>query len=348
MNDIFEIGKRVLHPLHGECKITYVGDEYVGVEFDDGRNALFRKESFYLKPEKGITEDLPWPESTFTEEKGEEHYLGEKFKPFYDNVAYVFQKFKEILPQSQIVYPSTSQEPPHKMPDDWPDALIMQWPHSLREGLSFIGKKEESGNMLIRIFPFFPDGIELPLELKQVIVWKNKVEAQIEAYLGYSIITFYDSRFIYNRLWYESGKDYTFNITGIAYEARPAETMELSFKPNPDEVKWQEIIAKEKGLPEPEIQEKIKLENAAILVPLENGDIDEYFFRGKINSVKKLDRDMLGQKGYLADVVVLRLDEDERELRILITEKVWKGERPPKEGDEIEGFLWLQGYLWYG
>lgn len=190
--------------------------------------------------------------------------------------------------------------------------------------------------------------VQARLELKRVITWKNKIEAQIEANWGCSIIEFYDTRFIYNRLWYEAEREYEFILTGIAYKAKPAIFMEIPFDQNPDEVAWQRKISKEKGLPEPEIPKKIKLENTAIFIPIENGDIDEYQFRGKVKKVERLDREMLGQKCYVADFTVMRFeDNDEKDLKILITEKVWEGERPPVSGDEIEGFLWLQGCLWY-
>lgn len=33
-------------------------------------------------------------------------------------------------------------------------------------------------------------------------------------------------------------------------------------------------------------------------------------------------------------------------LDILITRRAWTGEAPPQVGQDIEGRLWLQGYLW--
>ncbi len=350
MNDInLKIGAKVMHPVHGECRITFVGDEYVGVEFDEGTNALLKKESFKDKPKKGKVESLPWPESTFIEEDGCEHYIGEKFKPFYDDLNSILRMLPEIIPHSHEAYTVGSKHitQPHGLPDDWANASILQWPVA-KGGLSFIIKKEAAGNMLIRIFPFYSFGTQTRLELRRVVVWENKVEAQIEADWGYSPVAFYDSQFVYNRIWYEAEREYEFILAGIAYMAQPAIITEMPFKPNPDEVKWQRKISKEKGLPEPEIPDKIKLENMAILIPMKNGDIDEYQFRGKIRSVEKLDSEILGQSGYIADVTVMKFDDnDERALKILITEKIWAGEKPPESGNEIEGFLWLQGYLWY-
>jgi hypothetical protein len=34
-------------------------------------------------------------------------------------------------------------------------------------------------------------------------------------------------------------------------------------------------------------------------------------------------------------------------LSILITTKAWQEKAPPQIGRDIEGRLWLQGYLWY-
>ncbi|TLD41122.1 MAG: hypothetical protein JETT_2643 [Candidatus Jettenia ecosi] len=40
-------------------------------------------------------------------------------------------------------------------------------------------------------------------------------------------------------------------------------------------------------------------------------------------------------------------DDNEFDLDIIVTEKVWGNKPPPQIGDDIEGTLWLQGYLWY-
>lgn len=347
----FKEGESISHPIHGECRISFVGEDYVGVEFDGGNQALLKKDSFIKKIRMDEKKDnnLSWPKSTFIEEpEGKRHFMGEKLAPFFDDVSALIGKLNEILSNSSGIIGafSVSETPPHSLPEGWPQGQIRQWP-STREGLYFVLRKEEKGNMLISIFPFYAWGSDVRLELKRVIIWENRVEAQIEAFWGYSEITFYDTHFIHNRVWYEAGKEYNFRLTGIAYKARPATIHEIPFKTHPDQVAWQRKVALEKELPNPEFPEKVILENIAVFIPIDNGDIDEYHFRGNIKSVEEIYGGMLDQKAYLADVTVMRFDNEDAYLKVIISEKAWQANRPPKIGDEIEGLLWLQGYRWF-
>ena len=85
----------------------------------------------------------------------------------------------------------------------------------------------------------------------------------------------------------------------------------------------------------------------AALVPISEWDSDDYQFRGPVKSVKEIE--MLGQTGWKVRATLLRhlSDDSESDLDIIITSKVWKDKSPPQIGDDIEGTLWLQGYLWY-
>ncbi len=43
-----------------------------------------------------------------------------------------------------------------------------------------------------------------------------------------------------------------------------------------------------------------------------------------------------------------REGDEELELDILITRRSWQGSEAPAIGQDIEGTLWLQGFLWSG
>ena len=82
------------------------------------------------------------------------------------------------------------------------------------------------------------------------------------------------------------------------------------------------------------------------LLPTEEGDIDEYEFRGPVKAVEGIE--MLGQPAWKLRTTVTRDLEtnDDVDLDIIVTHKAWEGGKPPKVGEDIEGFLWLQGFLW--
>jgi hypothetical protein len=74
--------------------VTFVGEEYIGVEFEGGSHALLKRESFVFRPEEGAgghleeeapAEPLPWPASTFVPERPDaKHFMGSHWEPFFD------------------------------------------------------------------------------------------------------------------------------------------------------------------------------------------------------------------------------------------------------------------------
>ncbi len=55
----FKVGERIRHPDHGEGTVTFVGADYVGVEFDGKRDALLRLDSFTPASPDVIPETAP-------------------------------------------------------------------------------------------------------------------------------------------------------------------------------------------------------------------------------------------------------------------------------------------------
>lgn len=356
----FKVGERICHPDYGEGIVTFVGKDYVGVELDGGRDALLRMDSFSpAAPDKipepapaAETTPLPWPESTFVFEKpGTPHYMGSHWDPFFGSAEEVLTRLQEILDQAQLhaAY-DKRHEPVRNEPANWKKGVHLVWPEQ-HQGLVVTCqiRDEEKALVVSTLYPFLLDGARFSLRIEQVMVWESGVEAQISAALGEASITFFDSAFLANRLWYETGRQYDFILTGIAYDAEPARDMELPCTPNPDQIGWQRSLAEKRGEPPPEIADKISLAGAAMFLPVQGWDEDDYSFRGPVKSVREV-KDMLGQDGWLVRATVLRLSEyrtEDVDLDILITRKAWQGKEPPAPGQDIEGRLWLQGYLWY-
>jgi hypothetical protein len=193
------------------------------------------------------------------------------------------------------------------------------------------------------MFPFYPGGTSHTLTLLDVSVWDNGVEAQICASLGDPDITFYDAHYLLNRGWYERGREYEFILTGIAYNAGPAQTTEMPYTPNPDQIAWEAVLAQERGEEPRETPATIRLDGAAFFLAISEWDVDDYSFRGPVQDVKPF-ADFLGQNGWLVTATIFHLEEDVN-LNIVITNQAWQGDAPPQIGMDIEGRLWLQGYL---
>lgn len=356
-----ETGSRIEHPEHGECVVTYVGDEYVGVRFENGKDALLRRTSFDRNEiEEGaalsVTEetetvkaDLPWPDSTFTFEAADtKHFMGSHWEPFVDDPAEVFKRIPEILPQA---LPQTGYGEHHlatqKIPDEWATGYQLVWPLRVN-GLSLMVRvnKLQQQSELVSYFPFFAEGSQCSLTLLQVIAWEGGCEAQITVTWGEAEVIFFDSQYLLNRAWYEAGNRYDFVLTGLAYSACPSTIFTMPARQNPETVAWMERLAAERGEEPPEEMAEINLTGMAMFLPVDEWDKDEYKFRAPIKQVKSF-QDYLGQDGWKVRATIFRFGDEDGNLDIVITRRAWKGDAPPQVGQDIEGTLWLQGYLWF-
>jgi hypothetical protein len=303
------------------------------------------------EPERGET--LPWPDSTFVPEWDDaKHFPGTRWSPFVEDNMEIIGRIPEMLQNSlqQTGY-GEIYKPPNATPIDWPLGIQMVWP--IRNfGLALIVSVGKETNNLVDIFPFFGSGSQLAMTLREVCVREGGLEAQITATWGFGEVTFFDTNYLINRAWYETGKNYEFILSGIAYNARPAADREI--KMDPDVVKnvnrrMKEL--KEEGFEEFEECEfpgTFTLKGVAMLLPClpkSEWDADDYYFRAPVKSVKEFE-DWLGQDGWRVRATALRHDDEDVDLDIVITRRVWQDKAPPQVGQDIEGSLWLQGRLW--
>jgi hypothetical protein len=108
----------------------------------------------------------------------------------------------------------------------------------------------------------------------------------------------------------------------------------MNVSPHPDQIAWEEALARSGG-------------EDPLPHPAEKGDRDKYSFRGPVKRVEPIE-EFLGQSGWLLRVAVMRNEDDsdhEIDLEIVVTKRIWQADTPPAAGQDIEGSLWLQGYL---
>lgn len=352
------VGDWVDHPKHGRCRVTFVGESHIGVRFPEGGDALLRLDELLGhstgEPEKqepaaslAKADTSAWPDSTYVfETDSSHHFMGSHWQAFFDTPDTILSRLPLIYPESTEVTGYGSFYPaPHAIPSDWAEGKLRFWP--LPRKAVVLGLREQDGaTHLLSVFPKYGDGVQVTLVLDEVRVWDSQVTAQIVATWGGAEIAFFDTAFLANRGWYEAGREYDFILSGIAYEAGYAVEMAIPYNPHPDEIAWERKLAEERGDPMPEVPREIRLEGMAMFLSVAGWDIDDYRFRGPVQSVKPVD-DMLGQKGWRVRLTVMRFDDEvAADLDVLITEKAWGEESPPEPGQDIEGSLWLQGHLW--
>lgn len=269
---------------------------------------------------------LEWPESTFTHETDPAlHAHDARWEPFVDDPEVLYDYLAFIAPNSVVTRRTVTSPIEREEPAHWPKGRRRVHPDTT-QGLAFV--IEESEKTLETMFPFFATGTGCTLVLRSVTAWANGLEAQIHASWGPADVTFYDTEYVLNRSLYEAGKRYDFMLTGIAYSARPASDDEIGPKDdasNPDSLS------------------KARLEGATVLLP-GGGESADYLFRATLKSVTPFS-DWLGQDGWRVCATAVRFDDAAADLEIAITKRAWKGSSPPQVGQDINGRLWLQGYL---
>jgi hypothetical protein len=365
----FQVGGQIIHDLHGPCRVTFVGTDYIGVRTEDGQNVLLRKSTENVVPwneendaawqgavaemeaQKEIEVEQRWPESTFIFETEEtEHYIGSHWEPFGDQAPENFlTRLPEIIKAAGVVEGfGAIENPPRSLPESWAAGFHLIWPHPDRGLVMTVAIDEAAQQTQLRaMFPFWLAGIRHRLVMLDVAVWESGVEAHISAGLGETDITFFDVHYLLNRGWYERGQKYDFILSGIAYSARAAENVEIPFSPPPDQIAWDTMLAHECGEEVQQTPTTIRLDGAAFFLPISEWDQDDYSFRGPVKDVQPFD-DFLGQRGWLVRITVMRLSDyltEDIDLNIVITCQAWERNSAPKVGEDIEGSLWLQGYL---
>ncbi len=345
------VGSRVENALHGSGTVTFVGADYVGIAFDDSGEALIRRETLDKDapaapvPIEPCRDELLWPESTFVPESDEaQHFLGSHWDPFVEDSKDIMKRLPEIAPNAllQTGY-GEDRKPLRAAPEDWPKGFQLVWPLRV-QGLALILRPEKEANMIVSLFPFFATGSQHTLTLREVSVWDGGLEAQITASWGEGEVTFFDTQYLINRAWYEAGKDYDFIFSGMAYNAGPAEKHEWKINRHPDEVAWMNQRLKEGEEPH-EAACTMSMDGAAMFLPVSGWDVDDYSFHAPVKSVTEF-KDWLGQDGWRVRATVMRFGDEDADLDILVTRRAWSGQAPPQVGQDIEGRLWLQGYLW--
>ncbi|WP_295434496.1 hypothetical protein [uncultured Thiodictyon sp.] len=345
------IGSRFEHPIHGMATVTFVGTDYLGIAFDDHGEELMRRTT--LESEKPAIApsaapdrlDLPWPESTFVPEGvNTEHFMGSHWDPFVADAAEIIGRLPAVIPDAllQTGY-GEARKPNRTLPDDWPRGFQLVWPLRV-QGLALILSPEPTNNIIVSMFPFSCTGSQQSLRLREITVWESGLEAQITAGWGDGEVTFFDTQYLINRAWYETGKQFEFILTGIAYDVRPAERREWTINQHPDVVAWMNERLKEGEEPH-EATCAMTLDGAAMFLPVSGWDLDDYSVHAPVKSVTEFS-DWLGQDGWRVRATVMRFGAEDADLDILITRRAWAGAAAPQVGQDIEGRVWLQGFLW--
>ena len=324
-------GDRVVHPVWGLGTVRSCGEGGpVVVEFDRGGAPMIGERVAWLR--RAEAKDLgPAPEPTFVlEPEDAKHSTVDRLMAVGAGPEWLGQQMREAFGSGhmRVVPEEASTGQAAEALGSLPKGYCVAFPRADAEivGTVRVGDQRE----LVGIAPFCDTGVRIPVELRDVEIASNGVEARLQVAVGPAALGFYDTRFCVRRHTYVGQPHQELVLAGFAYECGPA-TADVVDVPAASRVT---------GAPE-----RLHLRGFAALLPAQGGDIDEYEFRGPVALVETVDF-ATGPVYRLVVTVIRELDGwGDLDVPILVAPGSWKGAEPPQPGQDVEGILWLQGFM---
>lgn len=166
-----------------------------------------------------------------------------------------------------------------------------------------------------------------PVTVREVIPWANGIEGQIKGECHGAEVSFFDTRFYANKRKYHSGETYDFRMSALAYTMEPAPDLEV----------------------ETDIGAKVSLKGASAYMPAtagnESADIDDYWFHSPLEEEPRTVQ-VVGRTLQIYPVTLALPEEFEMRVNLYAARHILRpGMDRVAPGDDLEGFLWLQGYM---
>jgi hypothetical protein len=160
----------------------------------------------------------------------------------------------------------------------------------------------------VSTFPLFSVGRPIGVRITEVTECENGCEGQLEVYANGSTLKFFDALYFKNKNTYFPGKDARVLLAGIAY-----------------------VLVRIKG----------SAHNQDLAFRHENGDVDDYVFRGRVEDVHEFS--VLGRSA-LAIRVPFRIGGDSAiDIYVCATENATR--EKIHKGVYVSGIVWLQGFV---
>ena len=229
------------------------------------------------------------------------------------------------------------------------EAIGIEWSETPLRVLTLIAgvadKAGEARNVLASAYPYAVVGTKHRLLIEEIRPWEEGFEGWIKATFPNDAgpsLTFFDTRFYANRDRYKVGAEADFVLAALAYRATVVH-------PQPVFIEKLETIRAVRAGTEHEGDDspiEVRLEGAAMLFPRETYSPDDHEFQAPVKDVEIF---KLGERRITRlTVTVLRLsdlDDEDINLNLYVDEGRWDTNERPMPGADVQGLLWLQGYL---
>lgn len=344
---VFEPGMRVEHFKFGKGTVSSVEEAGPLVIAFDRSDEKRVDPNFgvlsVLSPEREREEaeaELAVYQNTFAApDPPDAHYPGSHWALLENGVKGILNDLPKIISESNVCtgWEGPAHPKAYKHPSE-PQGFALRWSES-ELAVTIVLTPTSESNQIVSVFPCSSHGTIHKGQLQKVYPWESRLEGQLEVQIKDALLTFHDARYVPNRWFYKAGKDYEFFLAGLAYSFRKAQCDPMIIS-NPESV----AIYNKVGIAEGDTVE-LSTEGLACLLPITDYDRDEYSFRGPVQSVSRTS--FYGEDVFRMRVTVMRSLEDDSplDLDVYVSERQLDDGYIPREGDDVEGILWLQGYM---
>lgn len=226
------------------------------------------------------------------------------------------------------------------------------------------GSEGARANVLASAFPFFAEGPAYPVEIQEIALHPNRLEARLELAVAGTLVFAFDPLFCQHRGLYRRGEACTFTLAALAYAMEPTGGEEVVID-DPERIRafrtrdaWAKthgcwtredelaaLAAREPTSPEDLEPICIDISRGAMLMPSEEGPADDAFYQGEVTRVVPGAHILFGVPIWRVDVVVARPDDETLILPFYVPERRFSEGWRPGPGDYVKGSAWVQGYL---
>jgi hypothetical protein len=179
-------------------------------------------------------------------------------------------------------------------------------------------------------YPEVHGGPVWPVTITEVVPWANGVEGQVTGTCNSATVSFFDTRFYANQRLYTVGETYNFHMGALAYKVNLAEEMEA-----------------ESGTGDSAT--KVSFRGARAYMPAvlssESADIDDFWFYSPVEAPTS-EFEFDGRPLRVLPITMALPNDFEMSVSLYAAEHTsGPGMEGVAQGDDLTGFLWLQGYL---
>jgi len=183
--------------------------------------------------------------------------------------------------------------------------------------------------VLATAYPEVQDGPVWPILIQEIIPWANGIEGQISGTSYGALGRFFDTRFYANANKYRVGETYNFHMGALAYTIGHAPETEA----------------------ESSIGAKISFKGASAYMPASSGsagddaEIDDFWFHSPLEGEPS--ETALADQTLTAYPIIMAIPNDvELHVTVFAARHTLASDMALiRPGDDMQGFLWLQGHL---